>query len=221
MLGAAAAILVAGLVLTLAIPVETWRTGDQGLARHDEVPPAPTPPMARTLWIDTDAACGAGARADPDDCLAIAFLAQSASFEIAGISTVFGNAPRDAVDYTMRSLLSEIHSRGGKPVPMHAGASVPLAEEAVPREPAHDALRAALEQGPLTIVALGPLTNVASVLLEHPELRSRVSRLARRSRAWLDYWRQDIGRQGFFPFDLLAAAYVARPELLRCVPARA
>jgi inosine-uridine nucleoside N-ribohydrolase len=303
-LGAAAAVLVAALVATLAIPVETWRTGDQGLAPLDEAPQAPTPPMARRLWIDTDAACGIGARTDPDDCLAIALLAQSSGFEITGISTVFGNASRDAVDYMMRSLLNEISSGGRKPVPLHTGASVPLAEEAVPREPAHDALRAALEQGPLTIVALGPLTNVASVLREHPSLRSRVSRLvavmgrrpghlfhpaegaeagsllghgpvfrdlnfvldphaaaqilamkipislvpydaargiemtaedlnrleahggarawvASRSRAWLDYWREDIGRQGFFPFDLLAAAYVAQPELLRCTSARA
>jgi purine nucleosidase len=303
-LGVAAAILVAGLVVTLAIPVATWRTGDQGLAPLDRAPATPTPPMARRLWIDTDAACGVGARTDPDDCLAIALLAQSAGFEIAGISTVFGNAPRDAVDSTMRSLLNEVSAENGQSIPMYTGASAALAEDAVLGEPAHDALRTALAQGPLTIVAMGPLTNVASVLLDHPELRSRVSRLvavmgrrpghifhpaegaradsllghgpvfrdlnfaldrdaasqilameipislvpydaargiemtaedldrleahggarawvASRSRAWLDYWREDIGRQGFFPFDLLAAAYVAQPELLRCTSARA
>jgi len=302
-LGAAAAVLVAGLVATLAIPVETWRTGDQGLAPLDEAPQASTPPMARRLWIDTDAACGVGARTDPDDCLAIGFLARLTKFRIAGISTVFGNAPRDSVDATARGLVDQVLAETRESIPVFTGASVPL-ERDVSRTPAHDALRAALEQGPLTIVALGPLTNVASVLREHPSLRSRVSRLvavmgrrpghifhpaegaeagsllghgpvfrdlnfvldpgaasqilamqipislvpydaargieitaedlgrleasggarawlAWRSRAWLDYWREDIGRQGFFPFDLLAAAYVAQPELLRCTSARA
>jgi purine nucleosidase len=303
-LGVGAAILVAGLLVTLAIPVQTWRTGDQGLVPLDEAPQAPTPPMARRLWIDTDAACGVGGRTDPDDCFAVALLAQFEGFEIAGISTVFGNASRDAVDATMRSLLSELWAESGKSIPMYTGASAPLAETAVSRPTAYEALRTALEQGPLTIVALGPLTNVAAVLGEHPSLGSRISRLvavmgrrpghifhpaegaeagsllghgpvfrdlnlaldphaaaqvlatgipislvpydaargielsaedlgrleasggarawvARRSRAWLDYWREDIGRPGFSPFDLLAAAYVAQPDLLRCTPVHA
>jgi inosine-uridine nucleoside N-ribohydrolase len=162
-------------------------------------------------------------------------------------------------------------------------------------------LKVALEQGPLTILALGPLTNIAAVLREHPELRKNVSRLVavmgrrpghlfhpaegagggmlfghgpvfrdfnfaldpgaaaqvlainlpvsfvpydaargieltaadldrmesslprivERSRGWLDYWRTHIGRAGFYPFDLLAAAYVVEPTLLRCTPVRA
>ena len=45
--------------------------------------------------------------------------------------------------------------------------------------------------------------------------------VAQRARAWLDYWREDIGRQGFYPFDLLAAAYVLEPSWLRCTPVRA
>jgi purine nucleosidase len=38
-------------------------------------------------------------------------------------------------------------------------------------------LRAALEQGPLTILALGPLTNIATVLGERPDLAKHVARL--------------------------------------------
>ncbi len=37
-----------------------------------------------------------------------------------------------------------------------------------------------------------------------------------RSRQWLDYWRHDIGRRGFFPFDLLAAAYLLEPQRFGC-----
>ena len=45
--------------------------------------------------------------------------------------------------------------------------------------------------------------------------------IVERSRGWLDYWRTSIGRPGFFPFDLLAAAYVVDPSLLGCIPVRA
>ena len=40
--------------------------------------------------------------------------------------------------------------------------------------------------------------------------------VAARSRGWLDFWREDIGRDGFYPFDVLAAAYAARPDLFDC-----
>jgi inosine-uridine nucleoside N-ribohydrolase len=254
----------------------------------ESVPVAQTPPFARRLWIDTDAACGEGRRTDPDDCFAVALLASSAQFDIVGISTVAGNAAIDIVERTTRALVAQT----GRPVPVYTGAAV------------HEALRAALEQGPLTILALGPLTNVAAVLEGRAALAARVSRLiavigrrpghifhpaegarggilfghgpvfrdfnfaldpgaaarvvalqvpvslvpydaargieitaadldwlvaqgnapawvAQRARAWLDYWRNDIGREGFYPFDLLAAAYALEPSWFHCTPVRA
>ena len=275
----AAAVLVAAALFTFALPIEGWRTGDQGLAPLDSVPEAATPPFPRRVWIDTDAACGHSARTDPDDCFAIALLLRSPEIDVVGISTVAGNASREVVDATTRALLTQ---RGF--------AVLPTTE-----------LKVALEQGPLTILALGPLTNIAAVLREHPKLRKNVSRLVavmgrrpghlfhpaegagggmlfghgpvfrdfnfaldpgaaaqvlainlpvsfvpydaargieltaadldrmesslprivERSRGWLDYWRTHIGRAGFYPFDLLAAAYVVEPTLLRCTPVRA
>jgi hypothetical protein len=44
---------------------------------------------------------------------------------------------------------------------------------------------------------------------------------AERSRDWLAFWRQDIGRQGFSPFDLLAAAYVVEPRQFGCAEVQA
>ena len=156
-----------------------------------------------------------------------------------------------------------------------------------------------MEQGPLTILALGPLTNVAAVLEGRPDLQRNVARLiavmghrpghlfhpsegsgrgmllghgpifrdlnfakdevaarsvlrmrlpvtlisydaargvritaedldgltrlgpafawvASQARGWLDYWRVDIGQPGFYPFDWVAAAYVAEPDLFDC-----
>lgn len=276
------AVAIAAVLATFALPVIEWRTGDQGLAPLDSVPEAATPPFPRRLWIDTDAACGHSPRTDPDDCFAIALLLRSAALDVVGISTVAGNAPREVVERTTQALLKEVGSR----VAVHNGAS---------------ALKAALTEGPLTVLALGPLTNIAAALRERPDLRGNVARLitvmgrrpghifhpaegagggmffghgpvfrdfnfaldpgaaaqvlalnlsmsfvpydaargveltaddldrlqmslpwiVERSRGWLDYWRADIGRAGFYPFDLIAAAYVVEPSLLRCTPVRA
>jgi inosine-uridine nucleoside N-ribohydrolase len=38
---------------------------------------------------------------------------------------------------------------------------------------------------------------------------------------WLDYWADEIGLPGFYPFDLLAAAYVLSPERFDCADAEA
>ena len=45
--------------------------------------------------------------------------------------------------------------------------------------------------------------------------------VAERSRGWLAFWREDISQPGFFPFDLVAAAYLLHPELFRCAEASA
>jgi inosine-uridine nucleoside N-ribohydrolase len=266
----------------LALPVKVWRTGDRGLMPLEAVPEAGTPPFVRRLWIDTDAACGHSPRTDPDDCLAIALLARAREVEIAGISVVAGNAPLEVVERTARALAAELAIR----VPVHTGSR---------------ALRAALEEGALTVLALGPLTNVAEALAAEPRLAASVSRLiavmgrrpghifhpaegaggamlfghgpvfrdfnfaldpqavtrilssgvpvslvpydaARqveltahdldrlqrtlptivpRARDWLAYWQSDIGREGFAPFDLLAAAYILDPGRFRCNAVRA
>lgn len=295
-------LLVAALGLTLAIPLPLWRTGDQGLATLSYgAAPWPGGPLRR-LWVDTDAACGAGRRTDPDDCLAIVLLARSRA-PLIGISTVFGNAPRETVDEVTRHLLAELATEGWTPPHLHRGAdrAMQATERTSAPSSARDALIAALEAGPLTVLALGPLTNVAAALDARPELAIRVTRLvavmgrrpghlfhpaegadagsflghgpvfrdfnvaqdpsavrrvlahglpitlvpydasrsvevtargvarlaesghagrwlAPRLREWLDYWREDIGRGGFAPFDLLAAAYVLAPQSFGCAP---
>ncbi len=37
-----------------------------------------------------------------------------------------------------------------------------------------------------------------------------------RSRPWLDFWRSEVGLNGFYPFDLRAAAYLRDPRYVRC-----
>lgn len=283
------ALVLVTLLATLAMPAKTWRTGDQGLQPLTYAPPAPAPVISRELWIDTDAACGHSARTDPDDCLAIALLAHARDFRIVGISVMAGNAPLDVVERTTRELAGHLSGELGRTLPVHRG---------------HLGLAAALEEGPLTVVALGPLTNLAAVLEARPDLSARVTSVvavmgrrpghifhpsegagggvffghgpvfrdfnyemdpraterivqmklpltlvpydaarrieigasdldrlaaaggalawtAERSRSWLAYWQEDIGRRGFYPFDLLAAAYVVEPGQFGCAEVQA
>jgi inosine-uridine nucleoside N-ribohydrolase len=299
-------VVLAGIVLfvvSLMLPIQTWRTG--------ELPSVPLPvepgrsfsTKPTRIWIDTDAACGQSRRTDPDDCLAILLLTQEDDVEIVGMSTVFGNAPLSVTDRTTRTLMAALQESGLGSVPVYRGSSEPMrrgesAEDNMEEE-AHEGLRAALAQEPLTIVSLGPLTNVAMALEDRPSLQSNVTRLvavmgrrkghlfhpieggtshsllghgpvfrdfnfsmdeaaatamlatgvpmtfvtyeaardiavdsaildgmaardgapawvAQRAGQWLGYWREDIGREGFYPFDLVAAAYVVHPWLLQC-----
>jgi len=72
---------------------------------------------------------------------------------------------------------------------------------------------------PLVLI---PYTAARQVLMTDSDL-DRVARLgpagawvAKRSRAWLDFWRSDAGLDGFYPFDLMAAAYVRGPAHFAC-----
>jgi purine nucleosidase len=288
-------------LLTLAIPLPAWRTGRMPLPPMELVEGGPPVEIASRVWVDTDAACGAGARTDPDDCFALALLAHEPRLQIAGISTVFGNAPLEATDRTARSLTGLLGDADGRALPVHAGASAPSAGA---DSPAVRALQQALADGPLTIVALGPLTNIAAALEHRPDLRRTVVRLiavmgrrpghifhpaeghrspmlfghgpvfrdlnftedpeaAKRvlamrlpltlipydaargmilsgadldslgrsgpalrwivaqAQGWLEFWRSQIGTDGFAPFDMLAAAYALEPRLFNCAPTHA
>ena len=176
--GIAVAVLGVALLATLAVPVRSWRTGEQPAPPLALVPRASIPGPPRRVWIDTDAACGQGRRKDPDDCLAILLLALTPGVEVVGISTVFGNAPLGVTDSVTRALATVSWATGREVPPVHRGAAEPLRPDgSTPPAPAHRALRAALEQGPLTLVALGPLTNVAAALSGRPDLQARVGRL--------------------------------------------
>ena len=130
-----------------------------------------------------NAACGTGQRRDPDDCLALLSLASAGQVDIAGISTVFGNAPVDVTDQVMRALVLELGTYAGKPVstalPVFkgCGAAAPRCLKDGGSLDAQAALRQALQRGPLDAVMLGPLTNLAAVLLAEPALASRITRV--------------------------------------------
>jgi purine nucleosidase len=167
----------AAVILTMAAPVPLWRTGREAATPLSLTAGGPIVLQSDRLWIDTDAACGATPTTDPDDCLAIAWLAQH-DRRIIGISTGFGNASGEVVFQTTKTLVAKIAEGGHVAIPVWRGWSGPIiviGRSGVP--PSRAALRAALAEGPLTILALGPLTNVADALEGRPDLQQNVTRL--------------------------------------------
>jgi inosine-uridine nucleoside N-ribohydrolase len=150
------------ILLTMAHSLRGWSTGESAAPPLRVVAGGPPVAMARRVWIDTDAACGHAADADADDCFALLVLLQAPEIEIVGLSIVAGNAPAEAGERIVRDFVART---GRTDVPVFRGAA------------ASGAIRAALAGGPLTIVALGPLTNVAAALRGRSELRGNVSRL--------------------------------------------
>ncbi len=123
------------------------------------------------IWVDTDAACGFGERTDADDCLALLLLART-GLEVAGVSTVHGNAPLADTDRITRELVEKLEADGAVWPAVHRGRSMP--GPASEPTAAATALQIALTKEPLLILALGPLTNVAAALAERPALWPRV-----------------------------------------------
>lgn len=162
--------------MSLAIPLPVWRTGRLEAPPLELTSGGPLVPQSGRIWIDTDAACGATRNTDPDDCLAIIWLITK-GYKIAGISTSYGNASGDVVGRTVEALVAELQKSGLSPVPVWRGSIGPLLATDETILPAHMALRAELERGPLTVLALGPLTNVAAALDGQPELQHNLTRL--------------------------------------------
>lgn len=146
----------------------------------------------RRLIIDTDPGV--------DDAFAIALAARHPEVDLLALTTVAGNI---GIEDTTRNALNLLALCGREDVPVAAGAHRPLSR-AVRTDDAHgndglgghahnfgtssaalderdavtllvDLLTAAEE--PITIVPIGPLTNMALLLAAHPHVKSKIERL--------------------------------------------
>ena len=131
-----------------------------------------------------------------DDALAIAYALNSQELEVIGFTTCFGNAP---IEHTTRNTLV-ILEKLGKTVPVYAGADKPLKRD-MKEFPTHvhgeDGLGNSFDKAPvreaepegavdyiisqvkkrpheITIIAVGPLTNLAQAVKKEPEIASLV-----------------------------------------------
>lgn len=158
------------------------------------------------LIIDCDPAFGVPG-ADVDDCLAIALALRSQDVALEAISVIAGNVPIGAAEHAARYLLalagrpdvpvyrgaahpliepeepwrSELDGRGRRSVAVRLWDGVQRAPETgvVPSVTAATAIVERVMQAPgeITIVALGPLTNIAIALSLQPQLADALKNL--------------------------------------------
>ena len=144
------------------------------------------------VWIDSDMGF--------DDLAAVLTVVHQPGVDVLGLSLVAGNAPLAVV--TGNALRAgalfkwrfPIHAGRGKPLlgPLitaqdvlgpsglaSVGRPLPTERAQLDPSPAVDALARAIECAPepLTLLALGPLTNLAVLLLWRPELAARLGRV--------------------------------------------
>ena len=145
--------------------------------------------MARPIIIDTDPG--------QDDAIAILLALASPELEVLGLTTVAGNVP---LERTTENTLKLIELAGRPDVPVYAGCPRPLLRAPVSAEHVHgetglngadlnkpttplqsehavtwliETLSKAKE--PITLCPLGPLTNIASALIQAPAIARNIS----------------------------------------------
>lgn len=127
--------------------------------------------FAIPVWMDVDPAVMRGGH-EPDDGLALLQAFHSEELHVRGVSVVFGNSPLE----TGYPIAQEIARRfGPEGLEVFPGAS--SGQELGVETDASRALAEALRRDELTVLALGPVTNVATVLKNHPDLAGRIRRI--------------------------------------------
>ena len=127
---------------------------------------APTP-----IWLDVDPAIGLPS-SEVDDGVMMIQAFHSPEVEIRGVSVVYGNTDFDRALPIAREVVSRFGPEGLE-VFGGAASSDQLGEQTA----ATEALVEALTTERLTILAVGPVTNIASLLLLNPEMEARIERV--------------------------------------------
>lgn len=133
-----------------------------------------------------------------DDTLALMLAHQMEELDIKAITTVAGNAPiaytfrngRNVMDYIgaqvpvykgaekplLRTLQTAAHIHGEDGM---GGVILPASKQSVESEAAWDAIHriAAEEKGELTLIAVGPMTNIAIALSKYEDMKDLIKRI--------------------------------------------
>ncbi|WP_068776536.1 nucleoside hydrolase [Paenibacillus sp. FJAT-26967] len=136
-----------------------------------------------------------------DDALAIAYAVRSSALDVIGITTCFGNVP---VEYATRNTLHVLERLGATGIPVAAGEAAPLFHPSMKAYPARfhgekglgdltfpdpegrpvstpaaafmvDQIRRYPKQ--VTLICVGPLTNLAAAIVHAPEIISLVQQI--------------------------------------------
>lgn len=123
------------------------------------------------VWVDVDTSAGIvdTRPRDVDDAVALIQAFHSPELRVAGVSVVFGNSSLENCLPITREIVEKF---GPKGMAVHAGAASDA--DLDKQTDATKALIAALEKEPLHVLALGPVTNVAAVIKQRPDLKSKM-----------------------------------------------
>ena len=127
---------------------------------------------AKRVWLDTDPAIGVRFR-DLDDGLAILMLLASPEVSLEGISINFGNVNADRGF----AVAKEVLAVAGAKVPLFKGAG--SRQELGRQNPAVEAMIkiAADNPGRISLLAIAPLTNVATAMILDPNFAANLREL--------------------------------------------
>ena len=136
-----------------------------------------------------------------DDAVALMLACGHPGLDLLAVTTVAGNVP---LEKTTRNALRVLSLAGCMDVPVGAGASKPLERSLHTAEDIHgksgldgpeeipeatfgpdergavELISATLQASPepVTLIPVGPLTNIAAFLREHPDLKDRIARIS-------------------------------------------
>ncbi len=154
--------------------------------------------MKKLVWIDTDLSVGMKrlkreGYCDVDDGYAVLQLMKADNVTIKGISAVFGNTTIENA-YALSQKMSKQYANNS--ISVYKGAGEALSLNNVETNEAVEALAIALKKEKLTIMAIGPATNIGILLLKYPELANQIEDvvLVAGRRKATDYFK--IGTQG-------------------------
>ena len=124
------------------------------------------------VWLDVDPANGLvldGRPRDVDDGLTMIQAFHSPELRVRGVGVVFGNAPLEHALPIAKQITQRFGPEG---LGVFSGAA--SGDDLGAPTDATRALVAELRQRELVVLALGPVTNIATVVRDHPELRDRI-----------------------------------------------
>lgn len=132
----------------------------------------PAPADGRTaVWLDISPAFGDPLR-DPGDALAFLQANGSGRLNVRGVSVTFGNVPLVRGFPAAQELMTRVDTGL-----LRSWRGPSSREEREAPTEATELLEEALRKEPLTIVAVGPVTTVASMLMRYPDLAERIERV--------------------------------------------
>ncbi|USD66144.1 nucleoside hydrolase [Vibrio sp. SCSIO 43136] len=130
------------------------------------------------VWVDTDISIGtqseSGVPCDVDDAYALLSLFNSTNVKVVGVSAVFGNTDVDTAYKLAKTMAKRF---GPVALPVKKGAAAKLDVNEVKENKAVLALAEALRKQSMTIVSIGPATNIATLILLYPELAKQIDQV--------------------------------------------